>query len=605
MGIVLVIAGDFSGWNVGLPPGSYVPLIVATSVVGTAYIALMLCIGEIISGLPFGGGAYGLVRITVGFYPGFLVAMLEVVYLIVMNSLGGYSFASTWCALFNLSSTYTPLLCLAYLLLAWGILILGSMVFSFSRTNNCFALYSASLVILYCFWPTGPDHTTIHVQHTSTPRLNFINCFSQVSWLFMGIENLAYSCSIVSCPKEVVSKGSIACIFTLLLTGTLVVSFATGCYSQNPDLLGTEPFPLNSGYMSLLQCSYNQATALTIPISLASFYSFMFCYGTLISALSESGLLPSLVSRKFNGIPWFAYIVGNSICYCICLVVYFIPQSFSTLQNVCFLAAFIAYCAYFIGYACLKLQFSEIQFTFSSPVGIFGAVYGFSLFLSEIVCLIFLQNYGYRALYTLSGLCTCFTVYYFKVAKKREKLSPDERTSLLIAHVIKLKNRRAKWGKTFTATNRGSLIVQKIMSISSNPSSAKRPTKVHAILQDKKGAEELRTAAQKAFCVENVDFCNAVLSYKISAVTRRWRWTKHSNSRIETAKFLHAEFMKIIENFVADGSPSEINISSADKNEILQYRDLELFLSLDKSQQATILDRASAEIEKVLFQNLC
>jgi len=602
LGIVFVVSGDYVGWNIGVPVG-YTPLITATVLVGIAYVALMLCIGEILSGLPFSGGAYGLVRITIGFYAGFLIAITEACYLIAIVSLNVTSLAWMACTLFNLSSTYSPLLWFLYFLIANVFLIFRTSVTSFCRVNNIFAVCSVAIVIISCFGPANnlSNVPTVPVtDQVPNHPLSVFKCFSQVVWLFVGIENLAYSCGIVSCPREVVAKGSIACAFTLLLTGMLVVSFAS--YRQAPGVLAAEPFPLNPSFMSLFNCSYLQATALSLPATFAGFYSFIFCYGTLLDALSESGLLPEQLSRKFNGVPWVAFVVGSVISYCTCLVVFYRPEIYHILLTYCALAAFISYCAYTIGYIRLKLQFSEIHFKFSSPIGIFGALYAFIVFFCAVVSLIFFLNGGFIALAFLVILSACSSAYYFRFAKRKEKLSPDEKNSLLIAHVIKLKNRRAKQVRTEVSLG-SSHTVHKVRLLDTQSGiSAKNSTKVHVILQDKKGAEELRAAAQKAFCVENVDFCNAVLSYKIAAEKKQWRFQLKLSTVPST--FLHNELLKIIDNFVADGSPSEVNISSGYKNDILQYKNFELFSSLDAHQRSSIFDKASTEIAKILFDNL-
>jgi len=76
LGITIVIGGQYFAWNAGLVAGfgSYA---IATMMIASGYLCLMLCISEVTSALPFAGGSYGLARISLGFYPGFIIGCSE------------------------------------------------------------------------------------------------------------------------------------------------------------------------------------------------------------------------------------------------------------------------------------------------------------------------------------------------------------------------------------------------------------------------------------------------------------------------------------------------------------------------------------------------
>lgn len=54
LGVCISVSGIFYGWNVGLEAG-FGSYIIARVLVSSAYIALLLCISELSSGLPFAG----------------------------------------------------------------------------------------------------------------------------------------------------------------------------------------------------------------------------------------------------------------------------------------------------------------------------------------------------------------------------------------------------------------------------------------------------------------------------------------------------------------------------------------------------------------------
>eukprot|EP01035_Chromulina_nebulosa_P020799 gene20799-26963_t len=64
LGITVVIGGQYFGWNAGLSAG-FMSYLLVTLVIASGYISLVFSISEIVSALPFSGGAYGLARCTI------------------------------------------------------------------------------------------------------------------------------------------------------------------------------------------------------------------------------------------------------------------------------------------------------------------------------------------------------------------------------------------------------------------------------------------------------------------------------------------------------------------------------------------------------------
>lgn len=76
LGICLVAGGMYTSWCRGLEAGlgSYM---IAVFFIATAYICLLFSLAEISSGLPFAGGSYGIARVTLGVFPGYLIACFD------------------------------------------------------------------------------------------------------------------------------------------------------------------------------------------------------------------------------------------------------------------------------------------------------------------------------------------------------------------------------------------------------------------------------------------------------------------------------------------------------------------------------------------------
>ena len=62
--------------------------------------------------------------------------------------------------------------------------------------------------------------------------------------------------------------------------------------------------------------------------------------------------------------------------------------------------------------------------------------------------------------------------------------------------------------------------------------------------------------------------------------------------------------VSIINEFVKENSPSEVNISGCQKSKILQYQSIQAFSLLDKMDGLQIFDEAIQKVEKILQQNL-
>ena len=129
LGVVVVIGGNFFIWNEGLAAG-LAPFLISAFLFGTGYIALVFCIAEILSGLPFSGGAYGLVRCSVGFYPGFLVACSEIAYYVTYASISVSAFGCMLCHSLGVASPFQPLIWLfSYIFLCARLVCIHSLSF--------------------------------------------------------------------------------------------------------------------------------------------------------------------------------------------------------------------------------------------------------------------------------------------------------------------------------------------------------------------------------------------------------------------------------------------------------------------------------------------
>jgi len=242
-------------------------------------------------------------------------------------------------------------------------------------------------------------------------------------------------------PKNCIGKGSIFYALTVFFAG--IILFVLCNFLQPADMLALGHFPLNVGLVLLLKCSYSQATLVLIPARFAAIYGFVFSYGKLLSALSESNLLPNILKRKTGLMPFSAIASGSIIGYCICFGMHFIPNAQNHLRKFCFISSYFIYCAFCVCHICLKKKYSTITFHFSNPAGIYGSFFALTVFAFGLISAAFFQKDNCIPLVMFLVLMLCSSMYYFAVAKHFQQISEEERQSLFVAHIIKFNTNRA------------------------------------------------------------------------------------------------------------------------------------------------------------------
>jgi amino acid transporter len=78
--------------------------------------------------------------------------------------------------------------------------------------------------------------------------------------------------------------------------------------------------------MRMFKISSNMATILFIPATYATAFGFIFAYGTVIFAMSKSGLFPSVFLETYGKYktPHVAFLFGSYIGYAVVILVYFV-----------------------------------------------------------------------------------------------------------------------------------------------------------------------------------------------------------------------------------------------------------------------------------------
>ncbi|KAL4106168.1 hypothetical protein PRIC1_004222 [Phytophthora ramorum] len=403
LGITIVIGGQYFCWNAGIAAGLY-SFFISYLLIATAYVALCCCTAEITGALPFAGGAYGLARCTLGFYPAFMIGCCEALEYIAYVSTSTIAFVDLIVDSVPEVKPYRPLL--------WGLFYLSALIFhikggrAFWLFNMGLGVVSLLIVVLFCF---GSLPFVNFAEYAVDPDLEFVDGFPGfmkalplAAWFFVGVEALPMASDQIQHAKHIVPIAQVACVVTLFVTGVFVY-FVTA--SLPPGLAAT----------ASRACS-------------------------LIVAMATSKLLPAFLSKTTEAeeTPYAALIAGTSVSYALCLVVYWVPSIGPNLFNICMLSGFMSYTGQCVGYISLKHNYRNIKSSeFQSPFGSFGALYSMCVWVLSIVGIVGFQGNGNVETLVFLAVVALLTVFYFAYARKRQTFSPQENRVMLVAHVTK------------------------------------------------------------------------------------------------------------------------------------------------------------------------
>ena len=444
LGVTLVVGGDYFSWNVGLTAG-FGSFVIAALLMGFAYICLCLSVSELSSALPFAGGAYGLARCTMGFFPGFLIGASETIEYVFYVAVSVNALTGMISSLNSGLIGYEPLVWFLIYFSICLIYIYGGKWFW--RFNFFLAAISLLILLFYCFgsmtYVNLPKYGSYASDSTSETGWfigganNFMLVFPLAAWFYVGIESLNMACDDIEEPKKNIPKGQISCILTLFVTGMLTLIVSSGL-PPNISNMASAIAPLSVGFQLMFNTASEMVLILSIPATFATAYGFVYAFSKMISAMGESKLWPDMFGLKHpeTGAPFVGIIFGCLLSFLACLASKYNPTFSATLFNVCILAGFVAYVSQCFGYIMLQTKYSNLPREYRSPLGIYGAVFALCVFILGIICVIFFQEDNYLALSIYVGILGLLSVYYFIYASSRQTISEEERKILFVTHVI-------------------------------------------------------------------------------------------------------------------------------------------------------------------------
>jgi amino acid transporter len=405
---------------------------------GFGYCLLIASLAEMTSALPFSGGIYGIVRAFLHPFLGFVAACFELLINVFYIALAVRSFA-----LLPIQAEFLPdemflVNCLVIYIIVLSICLLGGKVFWFS--NTLIGVTCLAIILIYILG-SAPKANFSHWKHTDHASLSFNEIMFHLpgpSLAFLGIQYLPLASKMLPDAKTdvpIVMISTIAVIFPLIIAViTVASSIAPGF-----DLLSVEDHPLIFGFSDIFDLQVLKAHLLGLPGLLSTCFSFMYCFGRQASTMAGSGLLPPICRKSLPifGTPYFPLIFVTILSFVLNIVGdYYEEDVMDVYLDICCMSTYIVVISFFLAYIQFKRNYSSLQRSFTSPVGIAGAIVGICIFLLCFVSVLGFQARGYDALIVLIGLSVAIIIIFKVFLHGSHHFSEEEKNELFKAYLI-------------------------------------------------------------------------------------------------------------------------------------------------------------------------
>lgn len=200
LGVTIVLGSCAISWNAGLEAQFY-EFLTSTLLIGTGYLMLTLCVAEMVSALPFSGGLYGLARVTLTPFVGFLVGCSEMIHNIFYVAATTMQLSRVISQSTHADSRYEPIYWLIFLTLACMGNSMGGHVFW--NTTRVLAIFCFIVIFLYFITPiVNPVHfekyALTNFDLVTDRSYNIAELFRHTplaTWWFIGIELMPFACT--------------------------------------------------------------------------------------------------------------------------------------------------------------------------------------------------------------------------------------------------------------------------------------------------------------------------------------------------------------------------------------------------------------------------
>jgi ethanolamine permease len=258
-------------------------------------------------------------------------------------------------------------------------------------------------------------------------------------WFYLAIEELPLAAEESMDPARDVPRATMWGLWTLVVTGVLVLFLNTGVTGAEEIRLSGEP--LLDGFRVILGSETGAALLGLAALSglIASFHTIIYAYGRNIYSLSRAGYFPKWMSvtHGTRKTPWLALVLGAVIGILLALLLRwaggqdsaFAATVSGALLNMAVFGAVISYTMQCVAFVLLRRNMPNINRPFKSPWGIPGAVVAGIISLVALIATFL--NEAYRPGVYGVAIWFLLAIAYFGLAGRHKLvLSPEEEFAL-------------------------------------------------------------------------------------------------------------------------------------------------------------------------------
>ncbi len=368
LGVGLVVAGQFAGWNYGLGRAGWADMMVATVLMGVLCFGLALCVAELATMMPDAGGLYIYSENAFGNLAGYAVGIA----LVVALAVGGGAAAQFISAYASSVLGFGGAL---FKLILFGVIIA---IHIRGVGEALTVLLVAGFVAVISLLAFGGVMLPYFDVDNLLPNGEFVvdgsavfACIPFAVMLFIIIEQTVTSAEEAADPERNVPLGLVIAIAVLALTAMCVLVLG-------PAAVGPEPMGLTEDPLLAAMALTPGASAMGIePLIgvgailglVATLFSIIYSTSRQIFALARGGYLPKVLARQGRtGTPFVALIAVGLIGY---------PLSFVSPDKVILTMVLLLNAAYIVTLAAfiwLRRNRPDAPRRFHAPGGIVTAL---------------------------------------------------------------------------------------------------------------------------------------------------------------------------------------------------------------------------------------
>lgn len=314
IGVSIVIAGQFSGWNFGLEYG-WSNMFIAFVLMFLFYLGLTQCLSEMASTWPSAGGQSSFVRRAFGDFPGSCIGITIGITLIACTGLIASFIVGYAASLIDANETIVKLA----LFIAVVLLSLRGAKDLLSVTLIVGVI--AVLTLLVFSLGVAPEFKFEHLQITQSPisLAGIIGAAPFALWLFVGIEHTVTCSEEMKNLRKDLPLGMSIGVWLLAITGIAILFAAPGAVGTHHLVHALDP-------LSIAILAENVWLKKIVVVGvliglLAGFFSVVYSASRQLFDVSREGVVPAVFSKiDKNGTPFYAILCVAVVGFCLSLL---------------------------------------------------------------------------------------------------------------------------------------------------------------------------------------------------------------------------------------------------------------------------------------------